>query len=51
MVRTKISHLRYFVAHKHTLGYLEVIILFFNWYQSGYTCVWIYFLSVIHDFF
>jgi hypothetical protein len=26
----QIPHLRYFVAHKHTLGYLEVIILFFT---------------------
>jgi len=30
----QILHLRYFVAHKHTLGYLEVIILFFTWVKS-----------------
>jgi len=27
-------HLRYFVAHKHTLGLFRSQYLFFNWYQS-----------------
>jgi hypothetical protein len=42
---------RYFVTNlSHTHDKLGVY-LFFNWYQKGYTNVWINFLSVIYIFF